>query len=270
MMVYKQSQQGAAAASGPVEMEVQVLTTGYWPVYPHYPNLILPESLREPQERFSNHYKTKYQGRRITWQYSLGHCVVRANGFGNKSYDLIVSLCQALVLTQFHDFETTLGIRKLMELVGMEDRDEMERILLSLSSGKEGTRILHKIDFEQDKKKRSRTTIDDRDSFQIFAEFESNQRRIRITNIMMKETKEEREKTVDAISRDRLYLIDAVLVRIMKARKTILHTLLISEVLTQLKVPAQAADVKKRIETLIEREYMERDAKDRNRYNYLA
>ncbi|GKY90490.1 hypothetical protein MPSEU_000022800 [Mayamaea pseudoterrestris] len=269
MSVYKQSQANSAA-SGPVEMDVQVLTTGYWPVYPVYPNLILPESLREPQERFVNHYTTKYQGRRITWQFSLGHCVVRANGFGNKTYDLVVSLCQALVLTQFVSNDTKLGIRKLMELLGLDDRDEMERLLLSLACGKEGTRILRKIDYEQDKKKRSRTTIDDRDEFKINTSFESNQRRIRINNIMMKETKEEREKTVDAISRDRLYLIDAVLVRIMKARKTILHTQLIPQVLEQLKIPAQPADVKKRIETLIERDYMERDAENRNRYNYLA
>jgi cullin 4 len=42
----------------------------------------------------------------------------------------------------------------------------------------------------------------------------------------MKETKEEREKTVESISRDRLYLMDAVLVRIMKARKMVLQFLL--------------------------------------------
>jgi cullin-4 len=269
MLVYKQSQLGVAAAS-PVEVDVQVLTTGYWPVYPHHPNLILPDVLSEPQERFANHYRTKYQGRRLTWQYSLGHCVVRAAGFGNKTYDLIMSLTQALTLTKFGGPDTKLGIRRLVELTGLDDREEMERILLSLSSGKEGTRILRRIEFEQDKKKRSRTTVDDRDEFEINAEFESNQRRIRITNIMMKETKEERDKTVEAISQDRLYLIDAILVRIMKARKTILHTQLIPQVLEQAKVPTQAADVKLRIETLIEREYMERDAKDRNRYNYLA
>jgi cullin 4 len=59
-------------------------------------------------------------------------------------------------------------------------------------------------------------------------------------------------------------------VRIMKARKSILHQALIPQVLEQVKVPAQTADIKKRIESLIEREYMERDGKDRNRYNYLA
>jgi cullin-4 len=144
--------------------------------------------------------------------------------------------------------------------------------LQSLALGKEGTRILRKVehDSEPGKKKKMRSDVDDRDEFIINTSFESNQRRIRITNIMMKETRAEREKTVETVSRDRLYLIDAVLVRIMKARKTILHQQLIPQVLEQVKVPAQPADVKLRIESLIEREYMERDAKDRNRYNYLA
>ena len=271
MMVYKQSQgSGPALFSGSVEMEVQVLTTGYWPVYPEYPNLNLPESLKKPQEHFANHYKSKYQGRRMTWQYALGHCVVRCSGFP-KIYDLVVSLCQALVLSQFTT-SSRLTLRELMNAVGLEDRDEMERIIQSLSLGKEGTRILRKIDHdaEPQKKRKVRMNVDDRDHFVINESFESNQRRIRIQNIMVKETKEERDKTVEAVSRDRLYLIDAVLVRIMKARKTILHQALIPQVLEQVKVPAQPADVKKRIESLIEREYMERDSKDRSRYNYLA
>jgi len=170
--------------------------------------------------------------------------------------------------------DTVCTLPALMKAVGLEDRDEMERTLLSLSLGKDGTRILRKLDYDRNTgdnpKKKTRPTVDDRDEFVINTGFESNQRRIRINQIMMKETKEEREKTVEAVSRDRLYLIDAVLVRIMKARKTILHQALIPQVLEQVKVPAQAADVKKRIESLIEREYMERDPKDRNRYNYLA
>jgi cullin-4 len=52
--------------------------------------------------------------------------------------------------------------------------------------------------------------------------------------------------------------------------KAILHQQLIPQVLEQIKVPAQPADVKKRMESLIEREYMKRDSKDRGRYNYLA
>lgn len=255
-----------------VEMDIQVLTTGYWPVYPLYPNLILPQSLLDPQKKFMEYYKTKYQGRRMTWQYALGHVVVRFKPKGENSppkYELVVSLCQSLVLLQFnHTNESTL--QQLMSAVGVEDRGEMERVLLSLSLGKEGTRVLQKRDYDAHKKKKIRMNVHNEDVFRVQSNFKSNTRRIRINNILMKETKGEREKTVKSVSRDRLYLIDAVLVRIMKARKTILHQQLIPQVMEQVKIPAQPADIKKRIESLIEREYFERDATDRNRYNYLA
>jgi Cullin family/Cullin protein neddylation domain len=282
MSRYKQTQfQDAALGSGndssgsnnsyKLEVDIQVLTTGYWPVYPQYPNLNLPQSLLEPQEKFTEYYKSKYQGRRMTWQYALGHLVVKfkPKEAAGPKYELLVSLCQALTLLQFNDADV-LTLPQIIMAIGLEDRDEMERVLLSLSLGKEGTRVLVKRDHDAEKKKKTRMNVHDQDTFEVQSNFKSNQRRIRITNIMMKETKEEREKTVEGVSRDRLYLIDAVLVRIMKARKTILHQQLIPQVLEQVKVPAQPADIKKRIETLIEREYMERDAADRNRYNYLA
>jgi hypothetical protein len=58
---------------------------------------------------------------------------------------------------------------------------------------------------------------------------------------------------------DRQYQIDAALVRIMKTRKTLSHKLLVGESLAQLKFPLKATDLKKRIESLIDREYMARD-----------
>jgi hypothetical protein len=275
MTRYKQTLMDTTAATATanndqLDMDIQVLTTGYWPVYPQYPNLILPESLKTPQEQFTNHYKTKYQGRRMAWQYALGQCLVRFRPEDNgPKYDLIVGLTQALVLLQFNNTDE-MKLAQLLPLVGIEDRDEMENILRSLSVGKEGTRVLQKRDHDADKKNKTRQMVHADDTFRVRESFKSHSRRIRISNLLMKETKEEQEKTVEGVSRDRLYLIDAVLVRIMKARKTILHQQLIPQVLEQVKVPAQPADIKKRIESLIEREYMERDSKDRSRYNYLA
>jgi cullin 4 len=40
--------------------------------------------------------------------------------------------------------------------------------------------------------------------------------------------------------------------------------------LPPLAAPVQASDLKKRIESLIDREYLERDAANVNTYNYLA
>lgn len=71
-------------------------------------------------------------------------------------------------------------------------------------------------------------------------------------------------------------------------RKTLSHNLLISEIFNQLLFPVkvknhdkfhhytlfyslfQATDLKKRIESLIDRDYMERDKDNQNQYNYVA
>ena len=57
---------------------------------------------------------------------------------------------------------------------------------------------------------------------------------------------------------------------VLKARKRISHTDLIGELLTQLKFVARPVDCKKRIESLIEREYLERDEEDSAFYKYIA
>jgi len=70
----------------------------------------------------------------------------------------------------------------------------------------------------------------------------------------------------------RRHQMDAAVVRIMKARKTMKHAQLVGEVMQQLapRFKAKPPDIKKRIEALIEQEYLERDQKDRGVYNYLA
>jgi len=272
-----------------VDMDVQVLTTGYWPLQTQHPSLILPESLTARRDHFESHYLSKYQGRRIGWQNSLGNCIVKARfPKMTEARELNVSLCQALVLMCFNveegaeeDPKFTIG--DIMKKTGLGDRGETERVLQSLSMGREGTQVLRRIDEKSTNKyldgtstapkkkhKMMRKAISDSDVFVFNSNFFNNQRRIRITNIQMKETAEERTKTQEAVSMDRLHLIDAAIVRTMKARKTLDHSSLVGEVMRQLKFPAPHTDIKKRIETLIEREYLERTEGDSSRYNYLA
>lgn len=57
----------------------------------------------------------------------------------------------------------------------------------------------------------------------------------------------------------------------MKTRLRLGHNQLIADVVKQLqRFKPDAGDIKKRIEALIEQEYLERDANDRKMYNYLA
>ena len=61
-----------------------------------------------------------------------------------------------------------------------------------------------------------------------------------------------------------------MIVRTMKSRKRLSHTVLVGELMSQLRFPATSTDLKKRIESLIEREYLERDTDDGTFYKYLA
>lgn len=71
---------------------------------------------------------------------------------------------------------------------------------------------------------------------------------------------------------NRRYVIEATIVRIMKARKTMEHNKLLAEVIDQLKsrFRPSATDIKQRIEALINREFIARSENDHKVYNYIA
>ena len=64
--------------------------------------------------------------------------------------------------------------------------------------------------------------------------------------------------------------IDAALVRVMKTRKAMKHVELMAEIFSHVKFPTTNQDIKARIESLIEREYLDRDKANPNLYIYLA
>jgi cullin 1 len=75
-----------------------------------------------------------------------------------------------------------------------------------------------------------------------------------------------------AVDEDRKYVIQATIVRIMKARKTLKNQALIQEVISQIsqRFTPKIQDIKKAIETLLEKEYIERAEGQRDTFNYLA
>lgn len=79
-------------------------------------------------------------------------------------------------------------------------------------------------------------------------------------------------QTRQKVEEDRKHIIEAAIVRIMKARRVLDYNSIVTEVTRQMSgrfVPV-ATDIKKRIESLIEREFIERDVADRKMYRYLA
>ena len=64
----------------------------YWPTYPPV-ELRLPPELNVYQDIFKDFYLSKHGGRRLMWQNSLGHCVVKAD-FPKGKKELSLSLFQ--------------------------------------------------------------------------------------------------------------------------------------------------------------------------------
>ncbi|RKP06419.1 Cullin, partial [Thamnocephalis sphaerospora] len=60
------------------ELSVNVLTHGIWPTY-HPMEITLPPKMAEYQDAFRQFYASQHKNRQLTWQHSLGHCLLRGH-----------------------------------------------------------------------------------------------------------------------------------------------------------------------------------------------
>ncbi|XP_044635601.1 cullin-4A [Equus asinus] len=255
MVHFKQYMQNQSDP-GSIDLTVNILTMGYWPTYTPMEVHLTPEMVKL-QEVFKTFYLGKHSGRKLQWQTTLGHAVLKAE-FKEGKKEFQVSLFQTLVLLMFNEGDE-FSFEEIKTATGIED-SELRRTLQSLACGK--ARVLIKSPKGKE--------VEDGDKFIFNGEFKHKLFRIKINQIQMKETVEEQVSTTERVFQDRQYQIDAAIVRIMKMRKTLGHNLLVSELYNQLKFPVKPGDLKKRIESLIDRDYMERDKDNPNQYHYVA
>lgn len=246
------------------DLSVSVLTQAHWPTYPNI-EVALPAELAAAAERFEAFYQKRNSGRRLHWQHSLGTLSITTQ-FGKAGVkELHVSTFQAVVLMLFNTLAPgeKLGYADIRTQTGLNDQ-ELKRTLQSLACGQIPTRVLRKLPQGKD--------VNDEDEFMFNDNFKNERHRIRINQIQMKETAEEQKSTEQRVFLDRELILQAAAVRVLKARKTIKHSELITEVVDQIKsrFSVDVAEIKKVFEILIEKEYMERVEGARGLYRYLA
>lgn len=112
--------------------------------------------------------------------------------------------------------------------------------------------------------------MNETDTFTLNTSFHTEKYRIKINQVQLKETKEENKETHERIFEDRNFETQAAIVRIMKAKKKIKHINLIAEVIeaTKKRGVLDIAGIKKNVDKLIDKEYMER--LDDGSYGYIA
>ncbi|KAI7748684.1 hypothetical protein M8C21_000333 [Ambrosia artemisiifolia] len=130
--------------------------------------------------------------------------------------------------------------------------DDVVRVLHSLSCAK------YKILIKEPNTK----TISPTDIFEFNSKFTDKMRRIKIPLGSV----DEKKKVIEDVDKHRWFAIDASVVRIMKSRKVLGYQQLLMECIEQLSsmFRPDVRSIKKRIEVLITREYLERDKENPN------
>jgi cullin-4 len=260
-----------------IDLNVNVLSASAWPTYPTVP-VIIPPQIKSAIDKFEKHYYAKHSGRKLDWKHALAHCQVKAK-FPRGSKELVVSSFQAIVLLLFNDVKEDehLDYNYLKEATGLRKFShqaypycasanphpapaELNRTLQSLACAKLRPLTKHPKGRE----------IDPSDTFTLNANFTDPKYRIKINTVQLKETQAENKETHERVAADRNYETQAAIVRIMKREKTIGHAQLIAETIKETRSRGQldVGGIKRNIDRLIEKDYMERE--EDGRYSYIA
>ncbi|KAG6117172.1 hypothetical protein E4U14_008056 [Claviceps sp. LM454 group G7] len=273
-----------------IDLNVSVLSSNYWPqevmgrqasigddssrVSCNYPPVV--ERL---QASFQQFYLGNRNGRKLTWIGTTGSadikCVFPAipgkSGALAKErrYEINVPTFAMVVMLLFNDIDNSqsLTFEEIQAKTNISTSDLM-RALMAIAVAPKSRVLL---------KEPATKSVKAGDRFSFNASFQSKTMRIKapIINAVSKvEGTQERKTTEEKNNQTRAYIVDAAIVRIMKSRKQLSHSQLVSEVLSQLagRFKPEVSLIKKRIEDLIVREYLERPDEEEapSTYRYVA
>ncbi|KAH8814929.1 Cullin [Xylogone sp. PMI_703] len=275
-----------------IELSVNVLTTNYWPMESMGGGSSVsedgtrtecnwPAEIKSLQDSFKAFYLKERNGRMLTWLGFLGNADIRCvfpkiagkeGVFGReRRHEINVPTYGMIVMLLFNDLpeEESLSFEDIQARTSIPPTD-LARILHSLAVLPK-TRVLIKDPNDKVLPKAG-------DRFFFNASFASKSVKLKApvlsgASINKVEGDEERKDTEDRNDEHRGNIIDTVVVRIMKARKEYSHQMLFSEVISQLsqRFKPDINMMKRRVESLIEREYLERvDNAAVPTYRYLA
>ncbi|GAV27126.1 hypothetical protein PMKS-000587 [Pichia membranifaciens] len=282
------------------DVDFSILTANFWPmpVNKAMEEVTYVPALDIVKATFEKFYNNTYNGRNLTWAPNMCTIDLRMN-FPGKTYLVnMPTLAAFIVLTCFNDEETEDGSKSLtfeeIHQITKIPNSDLIRHLQSIAVAPK-TRILKKTPISRD--------INPTDRFSLNLDFKSLQTKFKILAVSLSsassrmqaginqisesdkfdatfsssrlETDEERSFTLTAVQRSREYEVDAAIVRVMKARQSAKYQVLVAEVVRLIgdvgkRFRPQPSLVKRRVEDLVDKEYLRRDENDRELFWYVA
>ncbi|CAF0943305.1 unnamed protein product [Rotaria sordida] len=237
-----------------LDFNIYVLQANSWPIAQLTTNtFLIPQPLEKPLHLFEAFYNKQYNGRKLCWIYNLSNGEIRMSHL-DRSYVVTMCTYQMAILLIFNQHDK-LTLHEIAESTKLNMK-ELEKQILPL--------IENKFLLNNTNNLTSKSIIS------INFEYKSKRTKFKISTTIHKETRQDSEISQKIVDDDRKFYLQAIIVRIMKSRKILKHNLLIEEVITQSKlrfIPSIHL-IKKCIEILIDKQYLERNLTDE--YTYIA
>ncbi|KAL1502791.1 hypothetical protein ABEB36_007887 [Hypothenemus hampei] len=240
-----------------INFGIYVLQAGAWPLGQAVVTpFALPQQLEKSVQMFETFYHNRFNGRKLTWLHHLCQAELKL-GYLRKTYVVTVQTFQMAILLLFEKSDS-LSCKEIRETLQLNS-EQFKRHAISLVESK-----LLLSDTEE---------LDENETnLRLNLDYSNKRTKFRITAAIQKETPHEVEQTINSVEEDRKMYLQAAIVRIMKSRKVLKHNLLIQEVYAQSKVSFVPSIqlIKKCIESLIDKQYIERTPYSSEEYSYVA
>ncbi|XP_054166315.1 cullin-2-like isoform X2 [Oppia nitens] len=267
-----------------INFNIYVLQAGAWPLNQSALSpFAIPQALEKSVSSFEKFYASKFNGRKLTWLHHLCQCEIKF-GFTKRAYSVVMGTYHMAVLLLFESTDQ-LTYHELQENTKLTD-EQLQRHLQSLIDhkillvdGNTSSKSNESTDEELSNTATSSTfpTQSQQSPETVYTlnlNYSNKRMKFKITAVQQKEVQQQQEveQTHASVDEDRKLYLQAAIVRIMKDRKVLKHNQLIEQVINQSKnrFTPSVQMIKKCIEALMEKQYLERNTSNTDEYSYIA
>ncbi len=243
-----------------IEFKVHVLTQGIWPL--HQSQCHLHVDLIPLVDSFTRSFISKEYTKKLGWIYDQGIMDIEVCFSKGVKRTVQCTTFMGMILLALDAHKgRPLSMESISTITGVH-YEILANHILSLCHP--AVKVLLKNPNIKE--------LEPSHQFMINSKFTSELLRVNVPLLSLYSTSKEDDEMKRAIELQRNHIVDCNIVRIMKTRKELGHNLLVIELVKAVapKFMCDVALVKKRIDALIEQEYIERKEDDRTVYQYLA